>query len=238
MALRYPGIGEEQADVSKKALYRIYTTTILTSGYRSVVIKNALEHFSRTQTSALGYFYCSRNPAEPGRSDAASIVASIARQLSTAEYEGPLLDAAIKMYEEKENQGFASGSLSLQESIGLILKLLEKYQDAIIVIDALDECNEETRGDLLDTLEELLEKSPCLLKLFVSSRTDQNIVYRLETYPNLELSSGHNAKDIDLYARSETKRLIKRGDLMRRSKRKEELCDKIIEELISKADGM
>lgn len=236
MALRYTGFWEEQVDVSTKMLYRI--CIVLISDYRSVVIKNALQKFKRSQTSALGYFYCSRNPAEPGRSDAASIVASIARQLSTAEYEGPLLDATIKMYEEKENQGFASGSLSLQESIGLILKLLEKYQDAIIVIDALDECNEETRGDLLDALEELLKESPCLLKVFVSSRTDQNIVYRLETYPNLELSSGRNAKDIDLYARYETKRLIKRGDLMRRSQRKEELCDKIIAELICKADGM
>lgn len=167
-------------------------------------------------------------------------MASIARQLATPQARGPLLKAAVEVYETQESDGFASGPLRLDESKSLILKLLERYRDATmtIVIDALDECNKSTRGDLLRILEFLLNASPCLLKIFVSSRNDQDIVSKLDNYPNLDLSSERNSNDIDLFIRSETKRLINNRSLLRSSMRKEELYDRIIYELVSKADGM
>ncbi|KAJ4186933.1 hypothetical protein NW759_016926 [Fusarium solani] len=203
----------------------------------SIVVEDALEAFRRNQAPAPAYFYCSRNPAEPGRSDPSRIAASIARQLSTPQTGGPLLEAAIEVYKKREEKAFASGPLRLDESKELILKLLERYEDATmtIVIDALDECNSATRGDLLDTLEDLLKTSPCLLKIFVSSRTDQDIVYKLDNYPNLHLSSDCNSVDIDLFVRSETKRLIDKGSLLRLSTRKEEIRDKIVHKLTFKA---
>ncbi|RSL79052.1 hypothetical protein CEP52_017570 [Fusarium oligoseptatum] len=206
----------------------------------SMVVEDAEEAFQMNQTPAPVYFYCSRNPAEPGRSDPSMIAASIARQLSTPKAGGPLLEAAVEVYKRREADAFASGPLHLDESKSLILKLLERYQDATmtIVIDALDECNPATRGDLLDTLEDLLKTSPCLLKIFVSSRTDQDLVYKLDNYPNLHLSSDCNSADIDLFVRSETRRLIDKGSLLRFSTRKEEMCDKIVHELTSKAQGM
>ncbi|KAI8650762.1 NACHT domain-containing protein [Fusarium keratoplasticum] len=206
----------------------------------SIVVEDALEAFQQKQAPAPAYFYCSRNTAEPRRSDPSKIVASIARQLSTPETGGPLLDAAIEVYKRREEDAFASGSLHLDESRSLILKLLEQYQGATmtIVIDALDECNPLTRGDLLGMLEDLLKTSPCLLKIFVSSRTDRDIVYKLDNYPNLHLSSDRNSADIDLFVHSETDRLIDKGSLLRLSMRKEEIRDKIIHELTSKAQGM
>lgn len=203
-----------------------------------MVITDALKHFKRTKTSALAYFYCCQNPAEPGRSDAASIVACIAKQLSTPEYEGPLLDAAIEIYEEKEKKGLVSESLRLKESKGLILRLLSRYRDAVIAIDAIDECDDETRGDLLDTLEDLLKQSPCLLKVFVSSRTDRRSVCRFQSYPSLDLSPSRNATDIALFARFETERLIKRGILIPYSTGKDELCTKVVDGLVTKASGV
>ncbi|KAI8714909.1 NACHT domain-containing protein [Fusarium sp. LHS14.1] len=207
----------------------------------SIVVEDALEAFRENQTPAPVYFYCSRNPAEPGRSDPSKIAASIARQLSTPKVGGPLLEAAVEVYRRREAEDtFASGPLRLDESKSLILKLLEQYRDVTmtIVIDALDECNPATRGDLLDTLEDLLKTSPCLLKIFVSSRTDQDIVYKLDNYPNLHLSSDRNSPDIDLFVHSETKRLIDKGSLLRFSTRKKEIRDRIIDELTSKAQGM
>lgn len=140
---------------------------------------------------------------------------------------------------QREADAFASGPLRLVESKDLILKLLQRYEDATVtlVIDALDECNDKKR-DLLGVLEGLLKASPCLLKIFVSSRTDQDIVYRLINYPNLDVSSECNSADIDLFVRSETKHLIEEGSLLWLSTRKEELRDKIIHELSSGARGM
>ncbi|KAK4087020.1 hypothetical protein Purlil1_8539 [Purpureocillium lilacinum] len=205
----------------------------------SIVIENAQDAFQRSQSPAPVYFYCSRNPAEPGRSDPSKVVASIARQLSTPQPGGSLLQAAVEAYMQREADAFASGPLRLVESKDLILKLLQRYEDATVtlVIDALDECNDKKR-DLLGVLEGLLKASPCLLKIFVSSRTDQDIVYRLINYPNLDVSSECNSADIDLFVRSETKHLIEEGSLLWLSTRKEELRDKIIHELSSGARGM
>ncbi|KAH6869627.1 hypothetical protein B0T10DRAFT_450909, partial [Thelonectria olida] len=206
----------------------------------SIVVEDAQDAFQRNQTPAPVYFYCSRNPAVPGRSDPSRIAAAIARQLSTPQAGGSLLEAAVEAYKQREADAFASGPLRLVESKDLILKLLDRYKGATmtIVIDALDECNEATRASLLDTLDDLLKASPCLLKIFVSSRNDQDIVYKLDNYPNLDLSSNRNSADINLFVQSETKRLVNNGSLLRFSMRKEELRNKIIHELTSNADGM
>lgn len=131
-----------------------------------------------------------------------------------------------------------SGPLRLEKSKALILRLLEQCISATIVVDALDECFPETRGDLLRILESLLEESPCLLKIFITSRTDQDITYKLNNYPNLHLSSERNTADIDLFIRSKTDHLIAEGDLLRDSNRKNELRDLIIDTLTSKTQGM
>ncbi|KAK2038169.1 hypothetical protein LZ31DRAFT_132749 [Colletotrichum somersetense] len=206
----------------------------------SIVVKDAQDAFTNKQSPAPVYFYCSRNPAEPGRSDPSRIVASIARQLSTPVAGGPLLEDAVRIYEKREEDAFASGPLRIEESKDLILKLLDRYKDATmtIVIDALDECAEVSRGRLLDLLEGLLKISPCLLKIFVSSRDDQDIVYKLDDYPNLNLSSDSNSTDIELFVQRETTYLISRGALLRSSPRQEELCSKIIDELTGNAHGM
>ncbi|KAI6764484.1 hypothetical protein HG530_008273 [Fusarium avenaceum] len=205
----------------------------------SIVIEDAIEAFKRKEATYPAYFYCSRNnTAESERSDPAQVFASIARQLSTPQRGGPILEPTRKEYEEQKKLGFMSGSLGLGKSKKLVLQLLEQYPSATIVVDALDECNPETRQNLLKALESLLKESSCLLKVFVTSRTDQDITYKLSNYPNLHLSSERNTGDINLFIRSETSRLIADGDLLRDSNRKNDLGDLIIRTLISKAQGM
>ncbi|KAM0238863.1 hypothetical protein ACHAP5_008552 [Fusarium lateritium] len=204
----------------------------------SIVIDDAIEAYEKKQASYPAYFYCSRNPAEPERSNPARMLASIARQLSTPQRRGAILEPAIKEYQEEEKSDFMSGPLRLERSKSLILQLLEQYNSATIVMDALDECNPDTREILLETLEDLLKESSCLLKVFVTSRTDRDITYKLSNYPNVCLSSDRNTPDIDLFIRSETARLIEKGHLLRDSNRKDELRDLIINTLTSRAQGM
>ncbi|KAK2770373.1 ankyrin repeat protein [Colletotrichum kahawae] len=201
----------------------------------SIVVEDALQ----SSPERTVYFYCSRNPAEPGRSDPTCIVASFARQLAMPQSGGKILDAAVEVYRKFENNAFASKSLTLGQSIELIHRLLNDYknQEITVIIDALDECNRDTRQDLLDLLLALL-KAPTTTKIFVSSRDDRDIVHELERYRNLHLSSERNSGDIDLFVRSETRRLITKGSLLRGSLKKEELRDKIVHELVSNAHGM
>jgi hypothetical protein len=118
------------------------------------------------------------------------------------------------------------------------LELAESYPVVTIIIDALDECDEKTRNDLLEEMETILRRSSSLIKIFVSSRDDQDIVFKLQQYPNLELSSDRNSDDIAMFVKYETNHLVERGHLLRFSENKEELQQKIIKQVTDGADGM
>ncbi|KAF9891898.1 hypothetical protein FE257_002861 [Aspergillus nanangensis] len=184
------------------------------------------------------FFYCSRNPAEPGRSQPRVIIASILRQLARLDSMGSLLQPVTTAYQEQEKRGFTQSHLDLQDSMELIMQLLPLHSMVTIVIDALDECDPETRGDLLESLEMILQNSPTLVKIFVSSRDDQDIVCHLANYPNLELSSDRNSHDINRFVEFETERLIKGSKLLRYSANKDELKALIICNISNGADGM
>ena len=124
------------------------------------------------------------------------------------------------------------------ESCALIAQLVECYPLTTIVIDALDECDPGKRADLLETLEAILQKSSGLVKIFVSSCDDQDIVCHLQEYPNLKLMSDRNTDDIVSFVRAETQDLIKRRKLLRSSINKEDLKEEIIDQVTKGASGM
>jgi hypothetical protein len=202
------------------------------------VIEDAKKAFHNGQSPAPVFFYCSRNTAEPARSSPDAIVATIARQLSSLQPGHPLLPPTVAAFKKREMEGFASGSLGMDESRSLILQLVEQYPMTTIVIDALDECDPGRRTDLLETLESILQEASSLVKIFVSSRDDQDIVWHLQKYPNLELSSNKNKDDITSFVRKETEALIVQGKLLRSSTNKENLTTEIIKQVTNDADGM
>ena len=205
----------------------------------SIVIGDTIKRFEAGQCPPPVYFYCSRNAAEPQRSDPSAILSSIVRQLSCAKPGGlPLLPPIIEMY-EKKGQGFDSQGLHIDKARELITALAEYYPVTTIIIDALDECDPEEREMLLDAIESLLQDSSLgLLKVFLSSRDDQDIACQLRNYPNLELVSSRNSTDIEAFVREETDRLIKKRRLLRNSHAKEELKVLITNEVSRSADGM
>ena len=202
------------------------------------MIEDAKKASKNNQNPAPVFFYCSRNTAESARSNPDAIIATIARQLSSLQPGQPLLPPTVAIYKKREREGFASGSLSIDDSRLLILQLADYYPLTTIVIDALDECDSERRTDLLEVLESILQESSSLMKIFVSSRNDLDIVLRLKNYPNLELSSEMNKDDISSFVTAETNNLIKRQKLLALSANKEKLKIEIIEQVTKKADGM
>ena len=205
---------------------------------RSIVIEDFKKDFQNGHYPAPVFFYCARNIAESARSSPDAIAASIARQLSSVQAGHSLLPPTVAVYKKREMDGFASGSLDLSESRNLILQLARYYPMITIVIDALDECDSEKRADLLEIFESILQESSSLVKIFVSSRDDQDIVMQLRNYPNLELSSVRNKDDISSFVITETENLIKRNKLLRFSIDKETLKNEIIEKITKDAAGM
>ncbi|KAJ9259344.1 hypothetical protein DTO207G8_907 [Paecilomyces variotii] len=182
------------------------------------------------------YFYCNRNPTEPGRSQAKEVAASIARQLSYVD-EKSLLEPAIQKYKERQRTGFSKGSLDLDETRALIIELLAYYPVATIILDALDECTLESREELLDTIDYIVQESPTLVKIFVSSRDDQDIASQLQVYPMVELSSSKNSKDITAFVHREVQ-VLKCKRPLRGVPNVEEVAQSIINKITTGANGM
>jgi hypothetical protein len=204
----------------------------------SIVIEDALNSFHAGISPQPVHFYCSRNPTEPARSDPQAILASLARQLSSAKPGNPLLQPSIDMYDEEEAEGFVSGPPRLDQSLKLIMQLIELYPQTTIILDALDECDPATRLDLLRALERLLQHSCSLVKIFVSSRNDQDIVLQLNGYLNLEINSSRNQYDIERFVNAEVERLIKNGKLLRNSKSRDDMKGIIIRKVTEDAAEM
>ena len=154
----------------------------------SLVIEDLIARFEAGQSGLPVYFYCARSAAEPDRSDPHAVLASILRQLSCVQPEAPIPSSVIEKY-RSQGEGFTSNGLDLDDSRDLIIRLTEDYSMTTIVVDALDECDPLTRQSLLDAFEHILKESAGLVKIFVSSRNDQDIVCTLRAYPNMSISS-------------------------------------------------
>ena len=196
-----------------------------------------IERFEAGQSALPVYFYCTRSAAEPERSDPHAVLASILRQLSCVKPGAPILSPVIEKY-KRHGEGFKSNGLDPDDSRDLIIRLIEDYSMTIIVVDALDECDPVRRQNLLDAFEHILKESVGLVKIFVSSRNDQDIVYTLREYPNMEISSDKNTADIKAYVETETMRLVRTGQLLRNSRAKEKMTASIMKQISGGADGM
>lgn len=107
----------------------------------------------------------------------------------------------------------------------------------VIVIDALDECEKSTRHLLLQVLQYILNNSVGQVKVFVTSRDDDDIVLHLDGSPNVYIKPNDNSNDINNFIETEIERCISEKKLLRGSVTPE-LKELIISTLIDGAHGM
>lgn len=163
-------------------------------------------------------------------------MSAIVKQLSCLKVGFALRKQVVNMYNARKSSGFSSNSLAFQESLDLIISLADTYTQTSIVIDALDECDPQERRKFLDSLRTIIKTSR-LVKIFVSSRDDSDIVRRLDGVPNLWIEVRDNEDDIQRFVQKEVTRCIESKDLLN-GKVTEELKGEIIMSLANKAQGM
>lgn len=162
---------------------------------------------------------------------------TIVKQLSSPQDGLPLRKEVVSVYEARKKSGFSSKSLAFQESLDLIISLANTYLQTTIVVDALDEYDPEKRKRFLHSLQTIISDSSSLVKIFVSSRDDSDIVLRLEDVPNLSIEAKDNEEDIQKFVQQEITRCIKDKELLR-GKVDEKLKEKIIASLTNGSQGM
>ena len=203
----------------------------------SLVIDRFLDDFEANRKLNPIYFYCQRNSAEPERSDPEAILRSLVRQMSCLRPGRALLQPVRDIYDARKKEGFAAGSLDSDECTALILRMTKHRPMTTIVIDALDECDPGQRYVLLDALSRIFTDSTGVVKLFISSRDDRDIVLHLGECPNLKIQASHNQDDIARYVNSEVSKVI-HSRKWRSGNVDENIEEDIKLALIEKAQGM
>ncbi|KAL7266726.1 hypothetical protein RUND412_010717, partial [Rhizina undulata] len=185
------------------------------------------------ENHGLTYFYSKYGETE--RQEPDSILSTLAKQLSLLSPEGFLPKAVISLYQEQKNDG-VERRLWLDESTELILQLSKAFEQTIIIVDALDECKKETRGKLLDALKELRSSTEGL-KIFITSRNDDDIRVELENESDVDIQPSDNSSDIKRFVVAEVDKYILKKKLLRGTVRPE-LKQTIMDTLTNRADGM
>lgn len=161
-----------------------------------------LDGNQKRDPAPVAYFYCARNPAEPKRACPDEIMKSILKQLASSDPVKPLKTPVVSLYQERLKEADVDSSDPIPptaaECVPIILELLE-HNPATIVIDAIDECNPSRRHELLLALEQILQQSASLVKIFVSSRDAADISDRFAGGPNIYIRAEHNTEDIERF---------------------------------------
>ncbi|KAI0439402.1 hypothetical protein F4803DRAFT_47018 [Xylaria telfairii] len=183
---------------------------------------------SSPNQEGFAFFYCDRNEEE--RRKPLSVLQSYVRQLSTtARKPGcirrQLQDFCLNARESGSDLGFSDCREQMLQSINL-------YSQTTLVLDALDECEPESRLKILKVIEDLLSRSESRLKIFISSRPDRDIRDRFLETPNIEIQATDNEEDIRKFVR---KKITEHGHWPKMS---QDLQDYIAEVLFIKSTGM
>jgi hypothetical protein len=182
------------------------------------------------------YFFCSRSLNGPDRQDPKSILRSLLHQLSSKPQNGipKLLHDA---YDTRYSTGIARDGLDFDECREMIRAILKDHPSTMIVIDALDECNEQRRSALLQSFRSFVDGSNTSVRVLISSRDDRDIVVRLKDLPNFTINESVTRTDIERFVEQEVKQSVQSKDLLY-GEATSELESKIIAELVAKAGGM
>jgi hypothetical protein len=165
---------------------------------------------------------------------------SILKQLSCSKASLPIREPVAGEYKKLKDEADEDGSEAIKwtisECVDLIIQILQD-NPATIIVDALDECDPKRRHELLFAFDEIIQKSANVVKIFASSREDDDIKCRLEVSPNVFIHASDNGEDIQRFVHDQVDRAIKERRLLSGDV-SGDLKGRIIRVLTEKSQGM
>lgn len=179
------------------------TLTLLVGAGKTYLTSKVIDHVqgllkSLSPDAGFAYFYCNRNEEE--RRDPLSILQSCVRQLSTAVGSTGHIRKSLQVVSDKARR--QGSHLGLEACKTQLLESVNGYSQTSIIIDALDECYEHSRWQLIDVIRELVSKSDRPLKVFISSRPDEYIKTQFSG-KSIEIHAINNQDDIEKFVNAE-----------------------------------
>ncbi|GFN18713.1 hypothetical protein AtubIFM55763_007650 [Aspergillus tubingensis] len=165
----------------------------------SMVIDHLLE--TREPNEGLAFYYCERR----GQSFQLSgdVIRSLLRQLACPpEKESPSIKIRkdvqslfAKMKDQETEPDIETCTQYLRQSV-------DQYSRITVVLDALDECDKESRHELFKIISLLLTQSEYSVRVFVSARPEPDIMACFEGFPVIYTDNPGVEKDIRSFIRN------------------------------------
>ncbi|KAI1172200.1 hypothetical protein F4777DRAFT_582141 [Nemania sp. FL0916] len=186
------------------------------------------QDFSKTSGKTVAYFFC--DSGFDKRATATSVVRGLLLQL--VQQHPQLLNYVLPKYEERGAELFTSFDAIWKIFMAAVADKAtgEKY----CIIDALDECDEESQDTLLQQIEETFHARDAApnLHVLITSRPYQKINEYLKQFSNKNLASFAERKhDIDRFIEERVNALADKKKYPERTKRQ------VLEILTEKAEG-
>lgn len=169
------------------------------------------------------------------RQQAKEILRNIIRQLATGPWrdsgksEG-IHETVHELWETSQGRGISS---TFAQWSSCLVSLIETYPRTTIVLDAFDECEQARRQDLIKLFIKLATRhSNSPVKIFISTRPEQDVLQHFDKYPTIRLGEKQNADDIATFVRT------KIAEHRRWSKMPEDFQIKVIRTLLAKSGDM
>ena len=193
----------------------------------STVIQEALERSSHN--TAVAFFYCDYKNA--ATQDPRNILGSLVCQIAVQDEQSFVkLQASYAKHNPPDRPSVA---LDLEELRDLLVEMASSFDDAMIVVDALDECG--THNSFITKLLSSLNKSgeASNIKTLFLSRDEQDIREILEDYSQISIAA--RSSDLKIFVGAEIECRTRNRDLRIKD---QSLKQDIMERLVEGADGM
>ena len=194
----------------------------------SLVVDELLEESQIDRQKLVAFFFCDKTSRNKQLLGPRSIPRSLLKQLVSMKGEIPRdLNQA---YESERRNGIIN-----RNAHSFMQTIIGSAKEARIVIDGLDECDIETRTELLDDLKLLQKRAFGKVRIIVASRPDSDINHFFkENYPSATITI-RSDRDIELFVR---KKVEEEFHLKRFSSALRSSEEQIITTLISRSEGM
>jgi hypothetical protein len=182
---------------------------------------------SSSDHAGFAFFYCNRN--DENRRDPLCVLQSYVRQLSTAVGSTEHIRKKLKMVSDQARRqgshlGFEACKTQLMDSVN-------EYSQTVIILDALDECDQDSRWQLMQVMGDLVSKSGRPLKVFISSRPDEDIKAQVSG-KIIEIQAINNQGDIEKFVNAEIDKPRRWGPISA------DLRSEIVQVLCEGSEGM
>ncbi|KAH6710655.1 hypothetical protein BKA61DRAFT_578491 [Leptodontidium sp. MPI-SDFR-AT-0119] len=226
--------------VEYRSHHRSKVKTLLPGSGKSMLVAHVIEYLqARAQgDGGVAYFYCARTANEPERADPTELLRCLLEQMACLDESEPIQLPVVTAYNsrKKEARGRKPEKLGMGECAEVVIELL-RLNAVTIIVDGLDECDPTRRQDLLDMFQKIINDANNIVKIFVSSRDDHDIVHRLSQVPNLYIGAVNNKEDIENFVTSRVSEAILKERILC-GRVPQQLRNVIVETLIQKSEGM